>query len=325
MANLVSGHDRFHIHKILAPLVLGNFIYRFILTVCTGHAFGGTRPSFWDFASLLPHLLLQISAFMFELPKKRVRGLPLIWPEFRWHSLIFSARHIFFTWAWMARIGAPVPVPSETFINLVFVLATVVFAGTVSEYYHEKKPWLERDRTTNAMPYPSHFMALTISKIKSNYTKAQFLATTQCLIGNPTSAFWPLLAIQIAPFLMTLVHKGFLDAKQYHRYYAMSLMVPYYLVVPSILLGPITSWDLVWYGALASLARYARCEKRMRTGNVWLAVLLIDALGTGVCEQVRFRQFVPAKVELFLAWSVLTVYFVWTIPSVLCRYDALFC
>jgi hypothetical protein len=61
---------------------------------------------------------------------------------------------------------------------------------------------------------------------KDFYTYAQMFATAMSISGDADLAYMPLLAIQLAPFMMTLVRKRLVDATTYHVIYACALAVP---------------------------------------------------------------------------------------------------
>lgn len=102
------------------------------------------------------------------------------------------------------------------------VLGTVGAASFVTKNYGCRE-----NRTTNAMPYPEHVTESQQLAIKKLYTSAQFGATVTALMNDPTMNFAPLLGIQMAPLLMTLVRKGKVSTYTYHRVYAVSLSLGY--------------------------------------------------------------------------------------------------
>jgi hypothetical protein len=85
-----------HLHKILGFSCLGSFIYRFCHV---GGADGNFGPSPQNtLVFILHHWLLNISAFIFHLPPRRINGDGgfRIWPEYRIHSLVFASRSLAF-------------------------------------------------------------------------------------------------------------------------------------------------------------------------------------------------------------------------------------
>ena len=80
------------------------------------------------------------------------------------------------------------------------------------------------------MPYPKEIDQDMQKGIKRLYAEAQFGATIIAVSENPTLSFLPLVGIQAAPFLMTLVRKGKITAIWYHRVYALTLWFPFHLL-----------------------------------------------------------------------------------------------
>jgi hypothetical protein len=81
-------------------------------------------------------------------------------------------------------------------------------------------------RTTNAMPYPSHAASDDIATVKRVYIYSQMFASAMSISGNADFAFMPLLAIQLAPLMMTLVRKGLAKSDTYHFVYSWALAMP---------------------------------------------------------------------------------------------------
>jgi len=88
------------------------------------------------------------------------------------------------------------------------------------------------------MPYPSSVTEEQQFQIKAAYTRAQFSATKACQLPDATMNFGPLLAIQVAPLLMTLVRKGKITSFTYHRVYAASLFAGYIMVFVRMIVDP---------------------------------------------------------------------------------------
>lgn len=112
------------------------------------------------------------------------------------------------------------------------VLGAVRVASAVTDRYGCRE-----QRTTNSMPYPPTVSDDQRPPIKKSYALAQFAATAVCLLPDATVNFAPLLAIQMAPLLMTLVRKGKVTAGTYHRVYAVSLWLGYVMVFVRLLAG----------------------------------------------------------------------------------------
>jgi hypothetical protein len=84
---------------------------------------------------------------------------------------------------------------------------------------------------------------------------AQQFGATLFMFGNLDSCFAPLLAIQLAAFLMTLVRKNMIDSNTWHRVYNVSLWInvfcfwslPFsYVLAQPVLFHGMYVWRLLW-------------------------------------------------------------------------------
>lgn len=220
MARLCTNHDPYHVHKVLGAAVLLHFLYR-LATLCRcGTAFPPSEPAWRASAGVLVHGLLSWSSLLLPLPAKRNFASPMIWPEFRLHSIAFATRHVVATLltlndAWPANRWG------RAAAALALVLATSQIASWITDRYGDRE-----QRTTNAMPYPDGVTETEKAAIKWSYAKAQFSATASATLSDATVNWIPLLVIQGAAFLMTLVRKGKISSSTYHRVYAVTLFLP---------------------------------------------------------------------------------------------------
>ena len=239
MANLITNHDPFHVHKILGLSVLLHFIYRFYLVATTGGAFSYPKePTYISICGVLLHGVLSWSSLLLPLPTKRNFLKPMIWPEFRYHSILFATRHVLSTIFTLANCW-----PSSSSSNndnqvvLNCISRGTIIIGTVKlASYITSKHGNKTHRTTNTMPYPNNVSSIQETNIKRMYTAAQFGATITCFMNDPTMQFVPLLGIQMAPLLMTLVRKGRISTTTYHRVYSISLSLGYIVIFMRLLL-----------------------------------------------------------------------------------------
>ena len=118
-------------------------------------------------------------------------------------------------------------------MKLSLIILTIKCASWITDRFgdHEK-------RTTNSMPYPAWITEEMQKGVKDMYTRSQFGATKAIILGDPTLSFFPLLGIQMAPLLMTLVRKGKISSFTYHRVYAISLMMSYLALFVRLLTQP---------------------------------------------------------------------------------------
>lgn len=125
----------FHIHKILGIMVLSHYAYRTYLLLTTGSM--QFDSSFFTPYCIVLHMLLSVSSFIFKISQTRIQSAPMIYPEFRLHSILFAYRSlIVMLMMWYAKR-----------YNLVFplyfrgavVLVTMVLADLVTNHY---KVWI---------------------------------------------------------------------------------------------------------------------------------------------------------------------------------------
>lgn len=236
MARLFTNHDPYHIHKTLGLFALMNFLLRFYYVARYGNSFPPEAGESKGFQCLcvLVHAALPAMSMFLPLPPKRNFWMPMIWPEFRLHSILFSCRHVLCTlltilelWPtqiWGSTFGVAL---AECACKLAVVIGTVQLASLITDHYGDREK-----RTTNAMPYPPGVKEEEQKLIKCHYARKQFGATIMACVCGPLSAtfsFAPIYAIQAAPFMMTLVRKGKCEALAYHRVYSCALMYPVYM------------------------------------------------------------------------------------------------
>jgi len=237
MAYLFTNHDKYHIHKTLGFLAVANFILRFYYAIIYGTSFPPFETKVFSCSSVLIHALLPIASLSIPLPEKRNFTSPMIWKEFRLHSILFSCRHSILTiitllelWPTQLEIFKNYKLYalfSESILKYIAIILCIKIASIITAKYGDTEK-----RTTNAMPYPEHVTEYEIQKIKYEYAKKQFGATIMAVFSGELSAslnFAPLYAIQSAPFMMTLVRKGKCNSAHYHMVYSLTLIYPLYL------------------------------------------------------------------------------------------------
>jgi hypothetical protein len=231
MAKLFTNHDPFHIHKTMGLLALLNFAYRLMLIVNPwrgGSAFCHannetctTQHIYVDVACVLLHGALSWSSLLLPVPRKRNFNSPMIWTEFRWHSILFATRSI---------LGTIVSIlgwwPEHLVANYGAKVALVMGTCFAADYVTAKYGCTTQ-RTTNAMAYPEYVSTHHQQRIKLNYSMAQMSATLSCVTEDPTLSFLPLYAIQGAAFLMTLRRKNWISTRTVHFNYQVQLCAAY--------------------------------------------------------------------------------------------------
>jgi hypothetical protein len=222
--NTLEDSKYLHIHKFLGLAVLGNFGYRLYLL----HMYGSMMftPTLSTLAWILLHSSLHITSFQFHLPNNRNKKYNIIWPEMRWHTMIFAYRSLaamFVVWLCESSI---LPTYVNKYSRIPIVVLTFLSADYVTYYY--KKKGGDLGTTMRGNPYPD-FVPEYYRKIHNVfYSMSQVLATLNVLSSTDMeSIFLLLIPIQTAPFCMTLVKKGIIDQTGWHIYYTSALLLNY--------------------------------------------------------------------------------------------------
>ena len=289
MAKLITKHDPYHVHKILGTFVLFSFLYRLFLVIKLGTAFPADQSPLVASLCVLVHGLLSSSSLLLPLPEKRNYSAPMIWPEFRLHSITFAMRHVLATILTIHNLW-----PDGLVVNAIaragLLLCTVRVATWISDSYGDKE-----QRTTNAMSYPKEFSEEDKAGIKRQYTQAQFAATVAAICPDATINFWPLLGIQSAALLMTLVRKGKITALSYHRIYACTLFSTYIVAMIRIWnASPVVACAITWSGLWPHAeARFKWGVKKevLWTLQVMLSWIVLPLAAWPLLQQVGYAEY----------------------------------
>jgi hypothetical protein len=247
MGRLVTKEDPWHVHKTLGALALTHFAYRLGALAVHGSmlfGFGGGA----DAALVACHAALSLSSLIFRLPVRRHEHKPMIYPEFRAHSILFALRSVACCVLAMHGIGI--------WLRAAVCFLTMVAADAATARYASE------GSTMRAMPFEG---ALTVSQRRAVtlYHSVSQANATALMVLRADAAFAPLLAIQLAAFLMTLVRKGLISTATWHVAYTASLAVCVFTL---------SGREQAWVGAVG----IAFFVVRMRLGApkyvVWCAI-----------------------------------------------------
>jgi hypothetical protein len=165
-----------------------------------------------DLALIGMHGLLSVSSLIFHIPRKRHAKLPMIYPEFRLHSIAFGLRSV--VCCFIDYYGGEY----KLYYKMGACFGTMMIADVITKQYAEPG-----DTTMRAMPYSENTHEEHIRKITKFHSNQQVTATIFMLL-NMDSAFSPLCAIQLAAFLMTMVRKSIINPNTWHLLYSWALM-----------------------------------------------------------------------------------------------------
>lgn len=214
-----------HAHKILGVAVLGHFAYRGWLFCQYGDMM--LNASWITFFWILVHGLLHVTSFQFIIPSRRNKTYNIIWPEMRFHTMIFAYRSLVTMLVMWLNMGGYISEVTSHMLRPMIVLGTMAVADYTTYYYkHVEEKVAKDDSTMRGNPYPSYVPEWYIKVHNYFYSISQAFATLHILNSrNIDPVFLLLLPIQTAPFCMTLVKKGILKQGGWHLYYTLALAV----------------------------------------------------------------------------------------------------
>lgn len=184
--------------------------------------------SWFSLICIAIHAMLHVSSFQFILSTKRNKVYNIIWPEMRWHSMIFAYRSIvlmFLIWLCMNAYLHPAVV---VYLRGPIVIGTMMCADGITAFYKSRNMVDNADSTMRGNPYPPYVPAYAIKMHNMFYSVSQVLATANILYRGFNTVFYQLLAIQTAPFGMTLVKKGIMKQAGWHMSYTLALLSSYW-------------------------------------------------------------------------------------------------
>jgi hypothetical protein len=253
---LNTHEDSLYIHKTLGLIVLCNYIYRFCKLISRYDMNLNNQISM---ILLIFHSLLSLSSLSFRLSNVRNRKIPIIYPEFRMHNIIFALRSVF---CCVSFYYFKTNNDYSTICNICICLLTMKVADIITNYYEKQTP---KTTTMRNMPYDENMKEQKLQNLKKIYSFMQFYATYY-MLGNINSAYNPMFAIQISSFLMTLVKKNIIPPMVWHPLYFSSLMLNVFIFLT---LNPIFILKM-------NIACYFFCYWRMTLGyNKYIGWLIV--------------------------------------------------
>ena len=250
--------DSFHIHKLLGLTCLIHYSYRFY--EWKNNLEMSFTNDYRTLAVIIIHTMLSISSLIFHIPTIRNPVSPMIYPEFRAHSIIFALRSLVV----MICHYFSLPPVSRTLT----VISTICAADLATKYY------IPQGSTMRAMPFPE-WISDNYRKIWNYfYSVSQVFATLECLMRYDMShAFMVLFPIQLAAFLMTCVRKGIITNQGWHIYYTLSLLTTFFYANTCNL--SLTPKDLLLYRSFAIAFIIVRFYFKGNKYLLWSLIVII--------------------------------------------------
>jgi hypothetical protein len=251
---LITKEDPIHLHKILGAVAFINCMYRYYLLLVYGSMFINTST---DIALVGVHGILSVSSLIFHIPAKRHARLPMIYPEFRLHSIVFALRSVF-----CCFIEYFITYEYKLYLKMATCIGTMLVADQITRICAQPG-----DTTMRAMP----FSETTDDKSKQLITRfhsTQQVTATLAMMFNVDSAFAPMFAIQFAAFLMTLVRKNIIKPNTWHLLYSWSLMIN------GFILFSISTSQAILLTSCNYLFTFLRFKRRMNKYVCWSIVFI---------------------------------------------------
>lgn len=196
--HLSTKEDNLHIHKTLGALCILHFIYRFYNLILY------QNMKFND-NFIMIHLFLSATSLIFKISKRRHSKLPIIYPEMRLHTIVFTLRSILCFYIYPLHL------------RFLICIATNILADIVTYF-------LKNGTTIRNISFPEDIK--NSQNMRIYYSSSQ-LGATLFMLGNKDMIFLPILPIQIAAFNMTMVKKGIISSRMSHAIYSWCLWVNY--------------------------------------------------------------------------------------------------
>jgi hypothetical protein len=269
---LVTKEDPTYVHKLFGLISLLNYAYRYYLLIVYGSMFLNTK---FDLGLIALHGCLSVSSLIFHIPRKRHNKMPMIYPEFRLHSIVFGLRSVACCFIDFYCLNYKV------YYKMGTCFGTMVIADIITKIYAEPG-----NTTMRAMPYSENTPKDAINNITRFHSNQQ-VSATMYMLCNIDSAFSPLFAIQFAAFLMTLVRKSIIRPNTWHLLYSLSLMINVF-VFYTFTLSQVTK---VFIGI--QLFRTLRMKFRMNKYLAWtLTFGIFSALDLKQIDSYIHAQFI---------------------------------
>lgn len=234
---LATFEDNYHIHKILGFVSIFLYWYNFYALVVHRNMNLNTTNGL---KVLGIHGALSLSSFIFHISKNRHSTLPIIYPEFRMHNVIFVFRSILCCLAFYYKL--------HVCVNIMICFVTMAVADAVSRHYKKAST------TMRCMPFMDYLEDSEKLKVVRMHSFMQLVATYY-MVENITTAYSPIFAIQIASFLMTLVKKGIIKTIDWHYIYSLALWMNIlaiidtnlsFIVVMNVLCSFMYYWRIIY-------------------------------------------------------------------------------
>jgi hypothetical protein len=269
---LATKEDPHHLHKILGVICMAHFAYRIALLMTTGNM-QFHHPQ--DVYMITLHGALSVSSVVFHLSSVRNALKPMIYPEFRDHSILFACRSV--AACCMHYSGC------HYLWTMLLCLSTMNSADRITLCYQGPAAQGRRTTTMRNMPFDDGITPEDQLRIVRMHSRMQLGATWFMLISTD-AAFLPLFAIQLAAFLMTLVRKSIITSRTWHLLYSIALWLNYEV------LAQFTPGQLVMVTILYNLHHQVCFPRRANKYMVWVTHFVVYTAWTESGSSAYFTR-----------------------------------
>jgi hypothetical protein len=308
ISKLVTNEDPNHIHKFFGILSLIHFAWRFAMYYDGDSEMGFARYPAWTIPTMIFHICLNITSFVFAIPSKRIKSGWRIWPEYRIHSAIFTARSAGFVMLYSYERQHQLP--PQRWMDLAIVL-TASAAADLASFSQGK----------NASPTIRGVQVPTM--VQYLFSSVQTIGTAYLLWGHRTCStnMYGIFVIQFNAFLMTLQRKNLLSHTAVVTIYFAMIASAAMMVYSSMLTAGYRNFLLVhsaaMYGTLLRLGPRAvpivstllQNNKFLLWSMVFVAIQVLrpDPVTDAWPSGVKDRHLEVTAVVGFVGWVVLGV------------------
>ncbi len=206
---LITHEDPFHIHKFFGLIVLMNFTFQYLY-------YGLYGTMILNNITLMPHILLHVSSFIFKVLEKRgFHSLNMfIWKELRLHSLVFAYRGCF-----------SILYPEW---RVIFGFLTMFLADCITYKFGNSKITSVRgdhSKETNNLFKKTAQIFFSTSQLGATIICFGFFQEGY----SNVLAFSTLLPIQTSAFGLTLIRKNIINKTTWQILYTIQLLFVYVL------------------------------------------------------------------------------------------------
>ena len=246
----------FHIHKAVGVFTLAHFAFRMYLLATVGSMRFDRSPT--TLACIGMHAFLHVTAFEFVLPRRRNMVYNIIFPEMRWHTLVFAYRALL-------CMLVTIYFPQYKFVNGVVVILTMIGADAATRRFSNTSTMMRGNA------YPSYVSDAVVKWHNLFYAVSQMFATMNMLYYNEDAMFITLIPIQTAPLLMTLAKKGLLSQLGWHVLNTGTLLLGYYRGLVDY--GPHIAWPT--NAALTAFVAIGRIKFKCNKYLLWSVPIIV--------------------------------------------------